>query len=118
MVPGPPPHDEIARIRIDRPFLLDPAAQILDEFEIESPGETAGNLVLRCRKVGAIGVEPVRPQLHAAFGIDQLHVHAYLVSSASHAAIEQIADAELAYDLLRIERFALVRKGGGPPPEG
>ena len=70
MVPGPPTHDEIARIGIDRPFLLDPAAQILDEFEIERPGETAGDLVLGCREVGAIGVEPVGPQLHPAFGID------------------------------------------------
>jgi hypothetical protein len=70
MVPGPPTHDEIARIGIDRPFLLDPAAQILDEFKIKSPGEAAGDLVLRCREVGAIGVEPVGPQLHPAFGID------------------------------------------------
>ena len=67
---------------------------------------------LRFREIGAIGVEPVCPDVCARFRVDQLHIHADLVAAAPHAALEHIADAELATDLLRIDRFALVGEGG------
>jgi hypothetical protein len=59
--------------------LLDPANRRLYEFNIESPCETAGDLVLSLSQVGAISVEPICPKLRAALAIDQLHVDPNLV---------------------------------------
>ena len=66
------------------------------------------------RKVGPIGVEPIGPEMGAAFGVDELRVHPNLLASAPHAAFEDIANAELATDLLHVNRFALVGKGRVP----
>ena len=44
----------------------------------------------------------------AGFGVDQLHVDAHAVSAALNAALEHIADVQLAPDLLHIERLAFV----------
>jgi hypothetical protein len=62
VVEGPPAHDEIARIRVNRRFPLDTAGRILDEFNVERSGEAAGDFVLRLCEVDAIGFEPVRPK--------------------------------------------------------
>jgi len=101
-----------SRIRSHRPFLLDASARILDELQVESSGEAAGDFALRVREVSAVGFEPIGPQVGAVFGVDQLHVDSDLVAGPPHAAFEDIADAELAPDLLHIDARALVGKGG------
>ena len=110
--PGPAAHNEIARVGIDRVFVLDPAAGIAEELNIRASSQAAGDLVLRFREVRAIGVEPVGPEMRAGFGIDQLRVHPNLVTGPPHAAFEDIANAELAADLLYVDRLALVGKSG------
>src|SRR6266481_2937379 len=72
--PGPPAHGEIARIGINRLFLLDTTGRRLHELHVEGARETAGDLVLSLRKACAIGVEPVCPNMPAGFRIDQLRV--------------------------------------------
>ena len=57
MIPGPAAHDEISRIRISGMFLLDAAAEISDELEVERLRQTAGDLALRFGEVSAVGVE-------------------------------------------------------------
>ena len=49
---------------------------------MQRPREAAGDLVLRFRKVGAVGVEPVCPEMGAVFRVDQLRVdpHAPLIT--------------------------------------
>lgn len=110
--PRPPAHHEVVGVGIDRPFLLDPAANRLDELEVQGPGEAAGDLVLGLRQVSPVGVEPLRPQMPAGFGVDQLDIHPNLAARSPHAPFEHIADAEFAANLLHIDRFALVGKGG------
>src|SRR6266446_6874535 len=61
--PGPSAHDKIARIGINRLLLLDTTRLRLYEFQVESPRETASNLVLSLRQVCAIGIEPVSPNM-------------------------------------------------------
>ena len=112
VVQGPPSHDEITRIGIDRPCLLASANRCLYEFKIQSPGKTAGDFVLSLSQVNAISVEPICPKLRAAFAIDQLHVNPDLVINPPHAAFEDITDAELAADPFHVDGLALVRKGG------
>src|SRR5438270_13019470 len=92
--PGPATHDEIACIRIDRLLLLDPAVRIFDEFNVQCAREAAGDLALRFREVRTIGIELVGPEMRAAFGVDQLRVHANLIAGPPYAALKGIADAE------------------------
>ena len=51
----------------------------------------------------------------AGFGVDELHVDAHAVSAALNAALEHIADVQLAADLLQIDGLALVGEGGVAP---
>jgi hypothetical protein len=44
--------------------------------------------------------------------VDQLDIYAYPVTRPPHAAFEDIPDAKLLADLLRVNRFALVRECG------
>src|SRR5271166_1046398 len=44
----------------------------------------------------------------AGFGVDELHVEAHAVSAALNAALEDIADVQLAPDRLHVERLAFV----------
>src|SRR5271165_5541120 len=44
----------------------------------------------------------------ARFGVNELHVEAHAVSAALNAALEDIADVQLAPDRLRVERLAFV----------
>src|ERR1700746_3250811 len=82
------------------------------ELDPESTCETTGNLVLRRRQVHQVGIEAVRPQMRAAFAIDQLYVHPDLVTDPPHAAFEDVVHPKLAADLLRVDRFALVGERG------
>src|SRR6516225_11070233 len=46
--------------------------------------------------------------MRASLSIDQLHVNANLVASASYATFNDVANAELTADLLNIDWFALI----------
>jgi len=45
------------------------------------------------------------------FGINELHVHPDLFAAPSDAAFDNITDTEVAPELLRVDKFALVHKG-------
>ena len=113
LVQSPAAHDQIARIRIGRVFLLEPLRSSLDQLEQQGLIETADDFLLGLCKVGAVGVKPVGPDVGAVLGIDQLGGDLNLAAGPPHAAFEDIADAELAADLPDIDRLALVGKGGG-----
>ena len=49
------------------------------------------------------------------FEVDKLDVHAHAISASLNAALEDIADVQLAADLLQINRLALVSEGGVAP---
>ena len=46
--------------------------------------------------------------MRAGLGRDELRVDLHFFAKAAHAAFEQMAHAELAPDLLRVDRLALV----------
>src|SRR6266849_774258 len=105
---SPAAHDEVARIGIDAPFFPDLPSRCLYDFQVQCSRETARDLVLSLREIGAIGVEAVGPDVGAALRIDQLNVYPNLIARPPHAPFEDIADAELAADLLRVDGFSLV----------
>jgi hypothetical protein len=105
--PSPPAHDQVARIGTHH-VCLDAALLGPDQLDAERLCETPGDLRLRSREIGALGVEPVGPKVPAGCGIDQLHVYLNLVTGPPHSAFEHIANAELTADLLCVDRFALI----------
>jgi hypothetical protein len=62
-------------------------------------------------KIGALALEPVSPDVRAGLGRDELGVNGDLVARASHAALKEITDPEVAADCFRVDRLALVGKG-------
>ena len=103
----PTAHDKIAGIGIDRALLLDPPGGVLHEFDMQRSRKASGDLILGLGKVSTIGFEPVRPHVCAGFAVDQLHIGLNLVTHPPHAAFKDIADAELAGDLLGVDGFPL-----------
>jgi len=45
--------------------------------------------------------------MRTAIRVAQLQIHPHLVASSPHAAFEDLADPELAADLLHVDRFTL-----------
>jgi hypothetical protein len=60
--------------------MVDPPVDILYEFEVKRRSEATSDLVLALPEVGAIGLEPVCPNVSAGFGINQLHIYADLIT--------------------------------------
>ena len=52
-----------------------------------------------------------------SFGVDELDIDAHAVTAALNAALEDIADVQLAADLLQIDGFALVSEGRVAPDD-
>ena len=69
------------------------------------------DLVLQAEYILELAFEPVRPDMGAARGLDQLTGNADPVAGPADAALEHIAHAEFAADLLDVDGFALVGEG-------
>ena len=86
-----------------------------DELGVERARQPRDDFVLHVEEIGERLVEPLGPEMIAGFGVDELHVDAHAVSAALNAALEHIADVQLAADLLQIDGLALVGEGGVAP---
>ena len=73
-----------------------------DELGVERAGQTRDDFVLHVEEIGQRLVEPLGPEMIARFGVDELHVDAHAVSAALNAALQHIADVQLAPDCLHI----------------
>ena len=70
-----------------------------DELGVQRARQTRDDFVLHVEEIGERLVEPLGPEMIAGFGVDELHVDAHAVSAALNAALEDIADVQLAPDL-------------------
>ena len=61
------------------------------------------------------GGEALGPQVTSGLSVNELNVDAHAVPAALNAALEDIADVQVAADLLQIDGFALVRESGAAP---
>ena len=57
-------------------------------------------------------LQPLGPDVRISLGIDQLSVDAHLLDRPLDAPFQHIANAQLAPDLLRVDRLVLVGEGG------
>jgi hypothetical protein len=85
-----------------------PGSLRTDQLEVQRQRNAARNLVLDGEQITRATVEPLRPQMRAALGINQLRVDPDLVTRTSYAALQYIAHTKLAADLLRVDRLVLV----------
>ncbi len=78
-----------------------------DELGVERVREPRDDFVLHVEEIGERLVEPFGPEVTAGLGVDELDVDAHAVSAALNAALEDIADVQLAPDLLQIDGLPL-----------
>ena len=86
-----------------------------DELGVQRARQARDDFVLHVEEIGERLVEPLGPEMTARFGVDELHIDAHAVSAALDAAFEDIADVQLAADLLQIDGLALVGEGRVAP---
>ena len=82
-----------------------------DELGIQRARQARDDFVLHVEEIGEGLVEPLGPQMIAGLGVDKLHVDAHAVTAALNAALKDIADVQLASDLLHVEPLALISEG-------
>ena len=75
---------------------------------VQRARQARDDFVLHVEEIGERLVEPLGPEMIAGFGVDELDVDAHAVSAALNAALEDIADVQLAPDLSSHRRLALV----------
>ena len=98
-------------VGIDGALLLDPAACILHEFDLQRLSEATGDLILSDREVADISVEPVCPKVCPGLAVNQLYVYLGLFTNPPHAAFEHVADTKFSANQLHVDGLALIGKG-------
>ena len=81
-----------------------------DKRGVQRACEPRDDFVLHVKEISQRLVKPLGPKVIARIGVDQLDVDAQAVSAALNAALEDLADVQLASDRLHVERLALVGK--------
>ena len=80
------------------------------ELGVERVRKARHDFVLHVEEIGQGLIEPLGPEMIGALGVNELHIDAHAVSAALDAALEDIADVQVAPDRLHVEQLALVRE--------
>ena len=62
-----------------------------DEFGIQRARQARDDFILHVEEIGEGFIKPVRPEVIAGFGVDQLHIDADPASAALNAALKDVA---------------------------
>ena len=62
-----------------------------DQFGVQRARQARDNFVLHVEEIGEGLVKPVRPEMIAGFGVDELDIDAHTGAAALNAAFEDIA---------------------------
>src|SRR5262245_38766381 len=81
-------------------------------MRFDSRGDAAGDFVLHAEDVAKSTIVALGPVVPTSRRIHELRANAKPISGAAHATFQHITHAELARDLLHINRAVLVDKGG------
>src|SRR5215472_6905092 len=81
------------------------------DLRLDGGDDRIGDLVLHREHIGEVAIVAFRPQLAAAGDVIELGADAHAVAALAHAALEEVADAELLADLRHWRGLALVREG-------
>ena len=94
--------DAVGRLRGRPKALLDV------EVRLDRRDDALGDLVLDRKEVAQLAVVAIGPDVLADLGVDELRRHPHAPAGDAHAALEDVADAELLGDLAHVCRLAFV----------
>src|SRR6185437_891359 len=80
----------------------------MKQLRLDRAGNSARDPILKLENIVERAVEAVRPDMSSGYRLDQLPADAHTIASLPDRAHEDVADAELAADLLRIDGLPLV----------
>src|ERR1051325_4624035 len=80
----------------------------LDNRRLDRRGDLLRQFVLHRGDAAEFGIEILRPDVVAGFGIDQLRADAHPFSAVADGAFENVADTHFAPDLLYVDGAAFV----------
>ena len=89
---------EVHRVRVRRS--LGASRLCGDELRVQRACQPRHDFVLHVEEIGERLVEPLGPEMIAGFAVDELDIDAHPVPAALDAAFEDVADVQLAADLL------------------
>ena len=92
--------------------MLRPKALGRVEVRLDRGDDRFGDLVLHGKYVGDVAVVALGPQMAAGGDVIELRGNAHPIAAAANAALDDVADAELARDLVDVGAAALVDKRG------
>ena len=78
------------------------------QLSVQRVRQARDDFVLHVEEIGERLVEALGPEMIARLGVDELDIDAHAISAALDAALENIADVQLAADLLRVRGLAFV----------
>ena len=79
-----------------------------DQLGVQRPRQTRDDFVLHVEEITERFVESLGPEVIARFCVDELDVDSHAASATLNAALERVADVQLALDRLHVERLAFV----------
>src|SRR5215472_4815946 len=83
-----------------------------DKLQLEGVRNPSCYLVLDRKQVANVAIEPLGPQVRISFGVYQLSVDANLAARPTDAAFQHVAYAQLAADLLGVDRLIPISECG------
>jgi len=78
------------------------------ELRVQCACQARDDFVLHVEEIGERLIKPLSPQMTARFSVDELDVDAHASAAALNAALEDIADVQLAPDRLHVQQLAFV----------
>src|SRR5215472_18497918 len=82
------------------------------DLRLDCGDDRRGDLVLHREHIGEVAIVAFRPQLAAADDVIELRADAHALAAPAHAALDQIADAELLADLPHRRGLTFLRERG------
>jgi hypothetical protein len=79
------------------------------QLELERRNDLLGEFVLNGEDVSEVAIEAIGPDMRTALSVDELAGNADPVARLPHAAFQYIAHAEIAANLLHVDRLAPCR---------
>src|SRR6516164_4926991 len=75
---------------------------------LDDAGDARSDLVLKLEDIFQRAVEMIRPQMRPGARVDQLAGDADPIAALAYRALEHVADAQFAADLLHVDVLALI----------
>ncbi len=92
-------HDQVPGVEALRRLALGPEILVGPDLRLDGGHHRLGDLVLDGEHVGEPAVVALRPELLARRDLVELRGDAHVLAALAHAALDQVADAQLLADL-------------------